>query len=147
MKQATRVLILLMAVMTCLVSCKGDEPVGKWDKMKWKLPDGLTREKSAYIVPASGGTFTFTCKNYGAPWLSSITDGTEYLYPVFLQDGAEETEPDFHSFKCEWFEVKCVEADVNITFAPLDSSTESRQMSVTVTAGDIFDTFTFIQRH
>ncbi len=31
MKQATRVLILLMAVMTCLVSCKGDEPEGKWD--------------------------------------------------------------------------------------------------------------------
>ena len=81
MKKATIVLIIFLATVAGLVSCGGDEPDGKWDKMKWKDLSGLSKENGVYIVPADGGTYAFECTNYNSPWLSGILDNGEYVYP------------------------------------------------------------------
>ena len=81
MKQITSVLLLLavLAATSLVSSC--DEPDGRWDKMKWIDHSGLNQENGTYLVPADGGEYTFECKNYKAPWLSSIGVNGEYVYP------------------------------------------------------------------
>ena len=139
MKQITGIIIFLLIVATGLFSC-GDEPDGKWDKMKWKNLSGLAKENGTYIVPADGGTFAFECKNYSAPWLSGImANGKPVYYPGGEQD-------DFHSFAGEWFSVLCDHSTVTVTIQPLDETTTSRSLNVGVTAGDIFDSIDFLQR-
>lgn len=138
MKKVNLFILILLAAVAVLVSC-GDEPDGKWDKMKWNAPSGLAKENGIYIVPAEGGTYTFECKNYSAPWLSGILDNGEYVYP---HPGQE----DVHSFTGDWFGVHCDHANVTITIQPLDGSTSSRSLNVGVTAGDIFDSINFLQR-
>ena len=139
MKKVTISLILFLTAMASLVSC-GDEPDGKWDKMKWKNLSGLAKENGTYVVPADGGTYAFECKNYSAPWLSGIlADGEPVYYPGGKQD-------DFHSFTGDWFSVLCDHATVTVTIQPLDEATDSRSLNVVVTAGDIFDSIDFVQR-
>ncbi len=140
MKQITSVLLLLavLAATSLVSSC--DEPDGRWDKMKWIDHSGLNQENGTYLVPADGGEYTFECKNYKAPWLSSIGVNGEYVYPNLA------SMDEFHSFTGEWFSVKCDGADVVISIDPLDESTATRNLSLTVTAGDIFDSFSFTQQ-
>jgi len=129
----TSVMIALTLAITILASCSLDEPDGKWSKMKWKDHSGLTKQDGTYFVPASGGTYTFECLNYSSPWIASI--GEDYLHS-----------DDFHSYTGSWFAVECKKQNVTITVQPLDEGVESRNFTVTVTAGDIFDTFRFTQQ-
>ena len=134
MKQILRISILLLVVLAGVASCGKDEPDGKWDDMKWNVPSALTKENGVYIVPANGGTYTFECKNY-TPWIDHcesnfydmVVSSTTYAYS-------------------EWFEVIVEGKNVIITFQPLEDDTEARQLTVVVTAGDIFDSFKFTQR-
>ena len=139
MKKAALLLIILLATVACLVSCGDDEPIGLWDKMKWKDLSGLTKENGIYIVPADGGTYAFECKNYSSPWLSGIVDNDVNVYP-----NASQYDP--HAFTGDWFSVLCDHATVTVTIQPLDESTDSRSLHVGVTAGDIFDSIDFVQR-
>ena len=138
MKHFTRILIFLFVALLGVSSC-GDEPDGKWDKMKWKDLSGLTKENGIYIVPADGGTYAFECKNYSSPWLSGIFDNDVNVYP-----NASQYDP--HAFTGDWFSVLCDHATVTVTIQPLDESTDSRSLHVGVTAGDIFDSIDFVQR-
>ena len=142
MKRITGTLILLMTLV-CLVSCS-DEPDGKWDKMKWDDKSGLIMENGIYLVPASGGTYTFKCKNYKHIWIAGIMDNNEHVFPPFCGTGMNEK--DFLSYPGEWFEVNCNKMDLTISVQPLDNGTAFKNLTVTVTAGDIFDTFSFMQQ-
>ena len=133
MKQLARIILLLFAIIFMVASC-GDEPDGKWDKMKWEDLSGLTQENGIYIVPATGGTYTFKCQNY-KPWI----DHCEYDYHEMVLYSPT-------LVYCDWFEVQCENNDVTVTFGPLDDLTKPRQLTVVLTAGDIFDYFRFEQR-
>ena len=126
--------ILLILVMLLGISSCGDEPDGKWAKMKWEDKSGLAKENGVYIVPANGGTYTFTCLNY-KPWI----DQCEYsVYGMPVQS--------FTHVTGEWFEVECVDNDVIVTFQPLEVLTSPRSLTLVMTAGDIFDRLVFEQR-
>ena len=133
MKKATILLIILLATVASLVSC-GDEPDGKWDKMKWKNLSGLTKENGTYIVPADGGTYAFECKNYH-PWLSEVIINGEY----------QDTGWDRKGYKNDWLEVKVVDKKIIFTFDKISESMTTRRVEIVVTAGDIFDRFSFQQ--
>ena len=134
MKQILRTFALLLVLLAVVASCSKEEPDGKWDKMKWNDLSGLTKVDGVYIVPAQGGTYTFECKNY-TPWI----DHCDYGY----YDMAVHTSTHVYG---EWFEVTIDGKKVIVTFQPLEDEAETRQLTVTVTAGDIFDTFRFEQR-
>ena len=135
MKLLSKISILLIAVLLGFSSC-GDEPDGKWDKMKWDNVDNLAKVNGIYVIPAEGGTFTFECKNY-TPWLSSVIINTEYQ-DIISQGNRKE-------YKNDWFEVKIVDKQVIFTFDDIEESSAGRTVEVEVTAGDIFDTFLFKQ--
>ncbi len=143
MKLMTRTLVIMMVVAIAgLASCTKDAPEGEWSKMKWKAPNGLVKENSTYIIPAEGGEYTFECTNYSRVWLSAIHDRGKIVYPVYPQLDDD----DFLTFTGEWFGVNCDRNHVIISFEPLEQDIDSRDLSVGVTAGDIFDSLSFTQR-
>ena len=139
MKLLSRISILLIIVLLGLSSC-GDEPDGKWDKMKWNDLSNLKQVDGNYIVPACGGTYTFECKNYMAPWINTVMESGVTDYSLI------EINHDFHRFTGNWFDVQCINADLVVTIDPLEGDSNERSLTVVVTAGDIFDTFVFQQQ-
>lgn len=139
MKQITKTLILLLVVLVGATSCGKDEPDGKWENMKWKIPSGVIQlDSNSFIVPTSGGSFTFVCENY-EPWIATITEREGYTsveYVVQKQNS--------HYFEEKWGSVKCEKKNVTITFTPIDED-DVRELEVTLTAGDLFHTFVFLQ--
>ena len=132
MKRLAKIILLLFAIILMVASC-GDEPDGKWDKMKWDDLSGLTKENGFYVVPAAGGSYTFRCKNY-KPWIDHCECDYQMAHysPTLVY--------------CVWFVVACDNNDVTVSFAPMDDLTKPRHLTVVLTAGDIFDQFHFEQR-
>ena len=145
MKSITRTLIVLVIAITGLASCSHVDPEGLWDKMKWNAPKSLVKENGIYIVPAEGGEYTFECTNYSGVWLSHIEDNGEIVYPVYPVYPANEHE-DFLSFKGDRFGVNCDRGHVIVNFEALEQGMDTRDITVGVTAGDIFDSFKFTQQ-
>lgn len=136
MRRFLRSLILLTIALLTATSC-GDEPDGKWDKMKWTNVNNLMQEQGSYLIPEAGGTFRFQCRNYGHIWIASYTiNGVSY--PI---NG--ESLPEMDDV---WFTVIIKDNIMTIVAEPLPESVESRYFSLELTAGDIFDTFVFKQQ-
>ena len=58
------------------ISCTSDEPIGRWESMKWKY-EGVslrTKTKKVFTVTKKGGTYHFKCKNYDGFWLCSVEE-------------------------------------------------------------------------
>ena len=126
MKQLSTLFILLLVALLGVTSCGSDEPVGIWEKMKWTNVNDLKNVQGVYIIPEEGGTFTFLCRNYEKPWFSMAV--------------GHETE-----FRGEWFSAKFEGNKMIVTVDALPQAVDSRNFSLQVTAGDIFDTFLFRQ--
>lgn len=126
---------MLTMVLLAVSSC-GDEPDGKWDKMKWTNVDNLMNLQGVYIIPSYGGSYTFLCRNYERPWIESVTvDGTR-------QDINNESRS---AYDGEWCSVEFDGNALIVTAKRLPADVESRHIDVEVTAGDIFDAFHFRQ--
>ena len=137
MKQMTKTLLLLFVLLIGAAACSKDEPDGKWAKMKWEEPAGITKVDGVYVIPASGGTYKFTCKNY-KPWISHIVEVSEEYEQIATLN-------DVHNCEGSWYSVKCEGNDVTVTFKPRPTDDYNHALQVTLTAGDIFDYFSFIQ--
>lgn len=136
MNHLFKISILLIVAFLSFSSC-GDEPDGKWDKMKWNNVDNLAKVNNIYVIPEEGGTFTFECKNY-KPWLSDVIINTEHQ-DIYSSGSRKE-------YKSDWFEVNITDRKVMFTFDEIEEPMTGRTVEVVVTAGDIFDTFVFQQQ-
>lgn len=135
MKHLSRILILLFIVLLGTTSCGSDEPEGKWAKMKWTNVDNLMNVNGNYLLPEGGGTFTFLCRNYDYPWFNAVS-----------VDGVEKQLANETTFYGEWCTMKFEGNKMIITVESLPASVDERSVQLAVTAGDIFDSFTFIQK-
>ena len=129
-----------MLVAFSLASCSSESLDGDWDPMKWDKTDyEVIKEDGTkyYNVPQEGQTFTFTCKNY-RPWIDgvkvTIGDKSDYVHP-----------DDVHSLDYESMHVKVEDRNVTVSFEPNQAGEQTHCYDLTVTAGDIFDTFSFKQ--
>ena len=135
MKHFTRILIFLFVALLGVSSC-GDEPDGKWAKMKWTNVNNLMNVGGVYILPDDGGSFSFLCRNYEHPWIESVTvNGVQY--------SANE---DRLAYNGEWFTVKFEGNNMIVTAQPMPANLDSRGFNIQVTAGDIFDNIVFSQQ-
>ena len=141
---------IITALLACLALTACEEIIelmdGDWERMKWSHPlyriekiDGMTY----FAVPAAGGEFAFRCKNYSKPWLSSDhqfeVDGV-MQYGYLLVKGQENAS---HFFQYKWCTIEAVKDTIKVTFDANDG--DARRARVSVTAGDIFDSFDFWQ--
>ncbi len=134
-----------MTATIILASCGSDEHddlVGDWDNMIWKTEAPVTMKNDTYIVPATGGELTFSCKNYSDPWISNVRYARKYYYPIAVDKEYDET--DWYTISLDWFKAEITGNLLKVTFEPNQEATE-RPIKLTVTAGDIFYTFYFKQ--
>lgn len=155
MKKLLFLLPSLIVFMLAICACgHDDEPLGLWDPMEWTEPEGLTKLKEhVYLVPETGGTYTLTCRNYSEPWMSHAEFGDSIIGPDYRYSPGETVQPDdynpddidWHRLASSWFDAHFDKADLIITVAPLPDTINERVFELVVTAGDIFDHFTFKQ--
>ena len=139
-----QIAVAMTAAIT-LTSCGSDEHddlVGDWDDMIWKTEVKATEQDGAYMVPATGGELTFSCKNYSDPWISNVRYARKYYYPIAVDKEYDET--DWYTISLDWFKAEITGNLLKVTFAPNQATTE-RPIKLYVTAGDIFYTFYFRQ--
>ena len=89
-----QITVAMTAAIT-LTSCDSDEHddlVGDWDNMIWKTEAPVTMKSDTYIVPATGGELTFSCKNYSDPWISTVRYARKYYYPIAVDKEYDETD-------------------------------------------------------
>lgn len=120
-----------------LTSCNTSTEDGDWEPMKWSAEQVLSVDNNYYVIPAEGATVSFICKNYSAPWMSNaITGGIQHL-PDYEKG-------DYRNIKGDWFAASTNENRLTVTFT--ENAVSDRYISITVTAGDIFYTFSFKQK-
>ena len=132
----------VMFVTFSLFSCSsdepgGDEPIGKWKPMVWKAEVPVQATDGVYNVSATGGEFIFSCQNYSLPWMGNAVSNGEYFSPP-------REENDYHTITADWFKAEIKGNQLKVTFEDNETAKE-RPLELTVTAGDIFHTFKFIQ--
>lgn len=134
MKERAKTLLLLLVLLVGVTACGSDEPDGKWAKMKWENVVNLQKVNGVFVIPEGGGSFTFECKNYN-PWLADV------IINGVHQDMGE----NWKEYKNDWLEVKAVDKKIIFTFDKIGESMTTRRVEIVVTAGDIFDYFSFQQ--
>lgn len=75
-----------MTAVITLTSCNSDEYDGDWDDMIWKTEVKATEQDGTYLVAATGGELTFSCKNYQHLWISEALYAGEYYNPDVQDD-------------------------------------------------------------
>ena len=131
-----RIMFVMLAAFS-LASCSSDEPDGKWDAMVWKAEVPVQITDGVYNVSETGAEFTFSCKNYSAPWIENALSNGEYYYPPREAN-------DYHTITTDWFKVEIIGSKLKVVFEA-NKTAEERPLLLTVTAGDIFYTFKFKQ--
>ena len=121
-----------------LASCdSNDKKEGDWDSMIWEAEAQVQKTDGIYHVPTDGGTMTFTCHNYSAPWIENAESGGNYYFPS-REEGI------YHTITMDWFKAEIVGNKLNVTFDSNENH-QARPLKLEVTAGDIFYTFKFEQ--
>ena len=141
-KLKIRQIIMAITATITLTSCNSDEYDGDWDDMIWKTEVKATEQDGTYLVPATGGELTFSCKNYQHPWISEALYAGEYYNPN-VQDDEHHT-INRKKLSLDWFKAEIKDNLLKVTFEPNQEATE-KPILLTVTAGDIFYTFYFRQ--
>ena len=130
------------------ISCTSDEPIGKWESMKWKYEGVslLTKVKKVFTVPKEGGTYHFKCRNYNGFWLCSVEEKVNNTVNTYDWRNFDKTSPksDQHNIYGGWTTANIKENVLTVTIAPNKTNTK-RYVTVEVSAGDIFDQFYFEQ--
>lgn len=134
MKTKDFIKMLLMAFLSVagLTACTEEEET--WEPMKWNTEVKMEK-KHTISVPAEGGTYQFTCTNYSSFWLSNVCEDGEYVKPGFY---------DAERLVGKW---SCTEVKENVMTVVISPNETGNQRSavINITAGDIFDKFTFNQ--
>ena len=120
-----------------ITSCSSDEPDGKWDSMVWEAEGRVQMTDGVYAVPANGMEFTFSCQNYQFPWMENAASNGKYYYPPREAN-------DYHTITTGWFKAEISGNKLTVVFEA-NVTAEERLLQLTVTAGDIFYTFKFMQ--
>ncbi len=142
-KLKIRQIIMAITAVITVTSCgNSDEYDGDWDDMIWKTEVKATEQDGTYLVAATGGELTFSCKNYQHPWISEALYAGEYYNPD-VQDDEHHT-INRQKLSLDWFKAEITGNLLKVTFAPNQATTE-RPIKLYVTAGDIFYSFTFKQ--
>ena len=132
-----RTILVMLAAMFSLASCDNDRKIGDWESMIWEAEVQVQEADGIYHVPTNGGTMTFTCHNYSAPWIENAEYGGNYYSPP-REEGI------YNVITVDWFKAEIVGNKLSVTFDSNENS-QARPLKLTVTAGDIFYTFTFKQ--
>lgn len=131
-KKISGILLMALLIVAGLTACSDDD--GDWNPMKWKT-DVKMAKGHVVSVPVDGGTYQFTCKNYGSFWFSGI-----YEDGIYVEEGYY----DANLIIGKWSRMTADKRVLTVEISPNDSG-KQRTVEGGVTVGDAFDDFTFNQ--
>ena len=106
-----------MTAVITLTSCNSDEYDGDWDDMIWKTEVKATEQDGTYLVAATGGELTFSCKNYQHPWISEALYAGEYYNPITKDyNDTINTQTDWQKLSLGWFKAEITDNQLKVTF-------------------------------
>lgn len=126
-------LFLLLIFSATFVAC--DSKDGDWKSMKWETNIPITNKKHIVEASKSGDTYIFKCKNYASFWIDVLYENGKEIPINPENDG---------NVKGEWFSVS-IEKNIMTVIVLPNHNNSSRYLFVGLTAGDIFDSFSFKQ--
>lgn len=138
-----------VVLLSVLSACQSESLDGAWEKMKWKKTtyQQVVNEGSSmsyYLVPVEGGKFVFHCKNYSSIWMADHRfEQNGQVWHSYDRFDSQESQRDYHHYTDEWCDVTAQGDSLKVIFVPNHSFV--RKVQIGVTAGDIFDTFSFVQ--
>lgn len=137
---ATTLLATTLLSPVTLSSCSKDD--GDWDPMKWRTETKTVKEEGTRLVqvPAEGGTYVYKCRNYNSFWLSDITEEENSNVKHYYRENFT----DMYNCSLPFSDTSITGNTLTITIKPNETK-KTRYVAVTVTAGDIFDTFKYKQ--
>lgn len=135
--------IMLSAI---LASCSSEEPVGIWEPMKWKTEVKTVKEdgKTFTEVPAEGGTYEYTCKNYSSMWLYNVFEAKKFDDHFSTDTKVYENSGQKKHFDCPVAKVDIDEAHLTVTIKP-NTTGKRRFIEMEVSVGDTGNTFKYRQ--
>ena len=101
--------------------------------MKWTTSSEITKGNEV-AVPTEGAAYSFKCDNY--KWVK---------LNLCSEDGVEVKITSDDKIEREWGVIECKDNVLGVTFNS-NNSGKDRNVNVKVTAGNIFDSFTFKQK-
>lgn len=133
-----KTLFLLFLINIMLFSCESRD--GDWDPMIWESNDisNINKNKNNIDVPQAGKSYVFTCKNYKSFWVYAIRENGKQLEDVQLFIDSPQYEDSYLSISID-------KNKIHVTVFPNEGD-QIRNISIGVTAGDIFDSFDFKQK-
>lgn len=133
-----KTLFLLLMTSLMLFSCESKD--GDWDPMIWKSNDvsKINKNKSNIEVSQAGKSYVFTCENYKYFWVYAILENGKQM-------GNDQQFIDSQKYEDSCISISIEENRMNVTVFP-NEGYQIRNISIGVTAGDIFDSFIFKQR-
>lgn len=136
---ATIILATTLLSSITLSSCTKDD--GDWDPMRWRTEVKTVKDEGIRLVqvPAEGGTYVYKCKNYNRFWIADVTEEENGIKKVYYHDT-----DDMNKCSSPATDVNITDNTLTVTIKPNDTK-KTRYVEVTVTAGDIFDTFKYKQ--
>lgn len=122
-----------LALLLLLLSCESRD--GDWDPMVWESNNvsNINKNKNIEVLQA-GNTYAFTCKNYESFWVYAIQE-----------NGKQIEEPHYNKYEDNNISISIEKNKMNVTVFP-NEGYQIRNISIGVTAGDIFDSFIFKQK-
>lgn len=132
--------LLLFTTMFCLGSC--DSKDGDWAPIEMTIDEKYVK-KNTIEVPAEGGTYVMSSRNYGVPWLLGIElDGNRLLSEDYPMVGYSENVITHDWLNCTIDNQK----GYTITIKP-NLTCADRTIRFELECGDAFGAFTFVQKH
>lgn len=138
MKTKLSVVFISLLTSIMLFSCESKD--GDWDPMIWESNDvsNVNKNQNNIEVPQAGISYVFTCKNYKYFWIYAIWENGKQI-------GDEQQFIDSQRYEDSCMSIRIEENRMNVTVFP-NEERQIRNISIGVTAGDIFDSFDFKQK-
>ena len=146
-----KILFMLFAAMFSFSGCSSDDDnsenpdmIGKWVKMEVSAKDANIEKKGSYdyiYVPTDGSSFTLQVNNYKNWWISSIstqlTPTSDFKLVYYPNHNKTTSDKNWYDFSAKDNQVKCSILK--------NTSSETRTIELSMTAGDIFETIYIVQ--
>ncbi len=128
-------------ILLCSFPIIGCEPKdGGWDPIQITV-NGNRCKSATYKVPAEGGEYRISSRNYGGLWLNDVRENGTVVWP----ENYDWSDYKNINLTGEWYEVTYDKDDIVVSIHAKGKSVESRSLTFSVECGDAFGHITLLQ--
>ncbi|MCF0201926.1 MAG: hypothetical protein HUK08_01040 [Bacteroidaceae bacterium] len=138
-----RTLFAIFSIVAAIAFSSCTKADGDWDDIEVTV-NGQYCESETLDVPAEGGVYVISSRNYGALWILKIQESAGKVWPE-KYDWSDWRNIDLTT---DWYNVKCnASGEAVVTIKPkAKDAADSRMLAFEFEYGDVFTWFALIQK-